>query len=117
MKNQITKGNWLVRNVDYVDDDKRQILFETGGIVPGQDPYFTQLYRINFDGTGLTKLTDADGMHTVTFSHDRKFYVDTWQRVDLAPVAQLRRDVRPGSRHGSRQGRHLSSARGRLQVS
>ncbi len=91
VKNQITKGNWLVRNVEYVDDEKRQIWFDAGGIVPGQDPYFTQLYRINFDGTGLTKLTDADGTHTVTFSHDRKFYVDTWQRVDLAPVAQLRR--------------------------
>ena len=25
VKNQITKGDWLVRNVDYVDDDKRQI--------------------------------------------------------------------------------------------
>jgi dipeptidyl aminopeptidase/acylaminoacyl peptidase len=91
VKNQITKGNWLVREVEHVDDEKRQIWFEAGGIVPGQDPYFTQLYRINFDGTGLTKFTDADGMHTVSFSHDRKFYVDTWQRVDLAPVAQLRR--------------------------
>ncbi len=25
VKNQITKGDWLVRNVDNVDDDKRQI--------------------------------------------------------------------------------------------
>jgi dipeptidyl aminopeptidase/acylaminoacyl peptidase len=91
VKNQITKGNWLVRNVDYVDDAKRQIWFETGGINPKQDPYFTQYYRINFDGTGMTKLTDANGMHTVSFSHDRKYYVDTWQRVDLAPVAQLHR--------------------------
>jgi dipeptidyl aminopeptidase/acylaminoacyl peptidase len=91
VKNQITKGNWLVRDVQYVDDDKRQVYFYAGGMVAGQDPYFTQLYRINFDGTGLTKLTDADGTHTVTFSHDRKYYVDTWQRVDLAPVAQLRR--------------------------
>ena len=91
VKNQITKGNWLVRNVDYVDDAKRQIWFETGGIDPKQDPYFTQYYRINFDGTGMTKLTDADGMHTVSFSPDRKYYADTWQRVDLAPVAQLRR--------------------------
>jgi dipeptidyl aminopeptidase/acylaminoacyl peptidase len=91
VKNQITKGDWLVRNVDWVDDAKRQIYFETGGIVPGQDPYFTQLYRINFDGTGLTKFTDADGMHSVNFSHDHKFYIDTWQRIDLAPVAQLRR--------------------------
>jgi dipeptidyl aminopeptidase/acylaminoacyl peptidase len=91
VKNQITKGNWLVRNVDYVDDAKREIYFEAGGSVQDQDPYFTQAYRINFDGTGLTKLTDANGMHTITFSEDHKYYVDMWQRVDLAPVAQLRR--------------------------
>ncbi|MGA8939528.1 MAG: prolyl oligopeptidase family serine peptidase, partial [Acidobacteriaceae bacterium] len=91
VENQITKGNWLVRNVDYVDDKNRQIWFEAGGSIPGQDPYFTQYYRINFDGTGLTRLTDANGMHTASFSRDRKFYVDSWQRVDLAPVAQLRR--------------------------
>lgn len=91
VKNQITRGNWLVRNVDFIDDEKRQIWFEAGGMVPGQDPYFTQYYRINFDGSGLTRLTDADGTHTVEFSKDRKFYTDTWQRVDLPPVAQLRR--------------------------
>ncbi len=91
VKNQITKGDWLVRNVDFVDDKNRQIWFEAGGSIPGQDPYFTQYYRINFDGTGLTRLTDADGMHTASFSRDHAFYVDSWQRVDLAPVAQLRR--------------------------
>ena len=91
VKNQITKGDWLVRNVEFVDDEKRQIWFEAGGIDPKQDPYFTQLCRINFDGTGLTRLTDADGTHTVVFSPDRKYYVDTWQRVDLPRSAQLRR--------------------------
>jgi hypothetical protein len=91
VKNQITKGNWLVRNVERVDDAARQIYFDAGGIVAGQDPYFTQHYRINFDGTGLTKFTEADGNHTVTFSSDKKFYVDTWSRVDLPPVSQLRR--------------------------
>jgi len=91
VKNQITKGNWLVRNVDFVDEEMRQIWFEAGGIDPKQDPYFTQACRINFDGTGLTRLTDADGTHSVVFSHDRKYYVDTWQRVDLPPQSQLRR--------------------------
>ena len=91
VKNQITKGDWLVRDVEFVDEKKRQIWFAAGSTVKGQDPYFTQYYRINFDGTGLTRLTDADGMHSVTFSKDRKYYVDTWQRVDLPPVAQLRR--------------------------
>jgi dipeptidyl aminopeptidase/acylaminoacyl peptidase len=90
VKNQITKGEWIVRNVLRVDDDKRQIWFEAGGMIPGQDPYFTQICRVNFDGTGLTKLTSADGNHTVSFSPDHKYYVDSWSRVDLPPAAQLR---------------------------
>ncbi len=95
VKNQITKGPWVVRNVDFVDEAKRQIWFEAGGMNPGQDPYFTHYYRINFDGTGLTALTQVDGNHTVAYSQDRKFYVDTWSRVDLPPVSQLRRTDDP----------------------
>jgi dipeptidyl aminopeptidase/acylaminoacyl peptidase len=91
VKNQITKGAWLVRDVVDVDEANRQIYFAAGGSIPGQDPCFTQYYRINFDGSGLTRLTDVDGMHMAVFSKDHKYYVDTWQRVDLAPVAQLRR--------------------------
>ncbi len=91
VKNQITKGEWVVRAVDRVDEANRQVWFEAGGMNPGQDPYFVHYYRINFDGTGLTRLTDADGNHTVTFSSDRGYYVDTWSRVDSPPVAQLRR--------------------------
>jgi dipeptidyl aminopeptidase/acylaminoacyl peptidase len=91
IKSQITKGNWLVRGVQRVDEANQQIVFGAGGMNPKQDPYFLQYYRINFDGTGLTPLTDADGYHTVTFSPDNKYYVDTWSRVDLAPVSQLRR--------------------------
>ena len=39
----------------------------------------------------MTALTDADGYHTVSFSPDKKYYVDTWSRVDLAPISQLKR--------------------------
>jgi dipeptidyl aminopeptidase/acylaminoacyl peptidase len=93
VKNQITKGNWVVRYVDFVDESKRQIWFRASGMIPGQDPYFTHYYRINFDGTGLTQLTDADGDHAVRYSAGpgRKFYVDTYSRVDQAPISQLRR--------------------------
>ena len=91
VKNQITKGNWLVRSVIRVDEAARQIWFMAGGVDPKQDPYFAQYYRINFDGTGLTALTSANGNHAVSFSADNAYYVDTWSRVDLAPVSQLRR--------------------------
>jgi len=91
VKNQITKGNWVVRGVEKVGEEKRQIWFRASGMYPGQDPYFVHYYRMNFDGTGLTALTAADASHTVSFSPDMKHYVDTWSRVDLPPVSELRR--------------------------
>jgi dipeptidyl aminopeptidase/acylaminoacyl peptidase len=91
VKNQITKGDWVVRGVEKVDEEKRQIWFQAGGMYPGKDPYFIHYYRINFDGAGLTALTEANGDHTVVFSPDRKYYVDMWSRVDLAPISELRR--------------------------
>ena len=90
VKNQITKGNWVVRGVEKVDEDKRQIWFQASGMYPGKDPYFIHYYRINFDGTGLTALTEADGNHQVAFSSDMQFYVDTWSRVDQPTVSELR---------------------------
>jgi len=91
VKNQITKGEWVVREVVAADEDTRQIWFAASGMHPDKDPYFVHYYRINFDGTGMTPLTQADANHTVAFSPDRKFYVDTYSRVDLPPVSELRR--------------------------
>jgi hypothetical protein len=91
VKNQVTKGNWVVRGVDYVDEAVRQVFFRASGMYAGKDPYFIHGYRINFDGSGLAPLTDADANHVVAFSSDAKYYVDTWSRVDLPPVAELRR--------------------------
>src|SRR5262249_18445830 len=65
VKNQITKGNWVVRAVEKVDETKRQIWFQASGLYPGRDPYFIHYYRINFDGSGLTAFTEADGNHSV----------------------------------------------------
>jgi len=91
VKNRITKGDWLVRAVDSVDVKNRRIWFRAGGMEPGEDPYFLHYYRINFDGTGLVKYTPGNGTHNVVWSRDRQFYVDTWSRVDLATVSELRR--------------------------
>ena len=90
VKNQITKGPWVVRRVENVNEEKRQIWFQAGGIRPGQDPYYINFCRVNFDGTGLVVLTRSNGTHDITFSPDRRFFLDRWSRVDLPPVTELR---------------------------
>jgi dipeptidyl aminopeptidase/acylaminoacyl peptidase len=93
VKNQITRGPWVVRGIDRVDEKARQIWFRASGKNAGQDPYLVHYYRVNFDGTGLVALTAGDGSHTVQFSPDRKYLIDTYSRVDLAPVHELRRSA------------------------
>ena len=91
VKNQITKGEWVVRDVERVDEDQRQIWFSASGMYPGKDPYLIHHYRINFDGTGLTTMTEADANHDVRYSSDMQYYVDTYSRVDQPTVSELRR--------------------------
>jgi len=90
VKNQITRGEWVVRKVDFVDKEKRQIWFQASGLIPGQDPYYIHFCRVNFDGSGLTVLTAGNGTHLAQFSPDRKYLIDTWSRVDALPVTELR---------------------------
>jgi dipeptidyl-peptidase 4 len=89
----ITKGEWVVRGVDRVDAKKREVWFRALGMNAGQDPYHLHYCRIKFDGTGLVKLTEGDGTHSIQFSPDRRFILDTYSRVDLPPVTELRSAV------------------------
>jgi dienelactone hydrolase len=91
VKNQITKGEWVMRGVDSVDVANRQIYFRASGINAKQDPYFIHYYRINFDGTGLVAYTEADGTHTVSWSSDHQYYLDSYSRVDMPTVIELKR--------------------------
>ncbi|KAH5693369.1 dipeptidase [Parastagonospora nodorum] len=97
VKNQITKGEWLVRSVDYVDEAKRQIWIKVFGAVPGQDPYYAHLARVNFDGSDFKILTEGDGSHSWTFSEDRTTFTDTWSRMDMAAIT-VRRDAETGEK-------------------
>jgi len=93
LKNQITKGNWVMRRVVNVDEQKRQLIFEASGRNADQDPYFIQYYRINFDGSGLKALTSENANHKAVFSPDFSYFEDTYSRIDMAPVSVLRSAV------------------------
>lgn len=97
VRNQITKGEWVVRAVDYVDEARRQIWISVYGAVPGQDPYYAHLARVNFDGSDFKILTEGDGSHSWEFNADRSSFTDTWSRMDMAPVT-VRRDAATGNK-------------------
>jgi len=98
--NAITQGDWVVRSIESVDREKRQIWFYAGGIDPDQDPYHRHLCRVDFDGGNSdggnidggnpVRMTRGDGDHQVQFSPTRKWLIDTYSRVDMPPVHELR---------------------------
>jgi dipeptidyl aminopeptidase/acylaminoacyl peptidase len=91
IKNQITKGQWVIRGVDKIDEEKRQIWFQASGVYPDQDPYLIHYGRVNFDGSGLAFLTSANGTHSVAYSPDQRFFIDTYSRADTPPASELHR--------------------------
>ena len=95
LKNQITKGNWVMRRVIAVNEKERNIIFEGSGMEKNQDPYFIQYYKINLDGSGLQKLTWENGNHSATFNEDYTQFIDVYSRTD-APAVTVLRDGKTG---------------------
>ncbi|MGE0443354.1 MAG: DPP IV N-terminal domain-containing protein, partial [Gemmatimonadales bacterium] len=90
LKNQVTSGPWFASAIQHVDETARQIYFTARGREPNQFIYYAKLYRVNYDGSGLTLLTPEDGHHVIDFSPSGRFFVDTWSRIESAPVTALR---------------------------
>ena len=91
VKNQVTRGDWVVREILKVNQEKRQVWFLASGVKAGEDPYDHQLCRVNFDGSGFVQLTQGDGDNSVEFSPDRNYFIAKYSRADLPMVAELRR--------------------------
>jgi dipeptidyl aminopeptidase/acylaminoacyl peptidase len=96
LENQVTHGDWVVREIPFIDENNRRVYFLASGCEKDQDPYQAHLYGIGFDGKGLTLLSPENANHSVDFSPDGSFFVDNYSRADLPGQAVLRR-----SRDGS----------------
>ncbi|MBQ0020543.1 MAG: DPP IV N-terminal domain-containing protein [Bacteroidales bacterium] len=87
---QITKGEWVVRQVLKVDEDKQTIYFTASGVNKDEDPYLVHYYKISFDGKNMVCLTPEDGNHSARFNDNYTYLVDTYSKVDTPPVTVLR---------------------------
>lgn len=89
LKNAITSGEYHVEDITAVDEIGRVVYFTACGREPGENPYYTHQYRVNFDGTGLKLLNSGDFNHEAVTSDDGKFFVDNFSRVNTVPVSAL----------------------------
>lgn len=89
IKNQVTRGDWVVREIDSVDEKKREIWFQASDMNVGEDPYNIHYYRIGFDGKNLVSLTPGNANHRLSFSPDRKYFIDNYSRPDLPGTSSL----------------------------
>src|SRR6202012_240594 len=89
VKNQITKGEWVVTRIIKIDEKKRMIYFLAVG-KEGGNPYFNHLYKIGFDGKKMVSLSPEEGNHSITMSPGGNYFVDSYSQPNVAPVTVLR---------------------------
>ncbi len=82
---QVTDGKWEVRSIDNVDETQNIIYF--GGTEHSH--VALQTYRIKLDGSGLQRLTTAEGSHKATFSPSSKLFIDNWSDVNTPTQTRL----------------------------
>lgn len=82
---QLTSGDWLVTEVVGVDEDSHIVYF----IATKESVLERHLYAVSLDGGDVKKLTENAGWHSVVFSPDFKYFVDTFNNLETAPRVAL----------------------------
>ncbi len=91
LKNKITNsGYFITGNIAQIDTAGRKVYFQGFGREEGIDPYYSLIYKANFDGSGFKKLSVENGNHRVNMSESAKYYVDNYSAVDVVPTSVLK---------------------------
>jgi len=82
---QVTDGKWELRSFEGIDQEKGWIFFTTtehSNIAP-------QPYKIRVDGSGLTRLTTAEGSQSVDYNSDFSLFIDRWSDINTPVKTRL----------------------------
>lgn len=89
LKNQITSGPWHCDKIQGIDEKNRVLYFTGNARENGEDPYYSHLYSVNFNGSGLKLLDKGDFNHEVSLNDQNHYFVNNSSRVNTAPVSAL----------------------------
>jgi dipeptidyl-peptidase 4 len=82
---QLTRGNWEVTALNGVDEAAGVVYFTA----TEASPLERQLYRVNLNGSGFTRITKESGTHEVRFLPAANAFLDTWSDHATAPALSL----------------------------
>jgi len=88
--NAITSGNWTAGRILKTDTAGHTIYFYGYGKEIGRNPYYSHVYRVNFNGGDMKLLTPENAAHDVFFSPDGKYLIDNFSTIQQTPVTVLR---------------------------
>ncbi len=74
---QITDGNWTVRNIVKIDEDKEMIWFTARK----ENSTRFDLYSVKMNGTDLMRLTFGDFTHTLTISEKGSYFITSYSNI------------------------------------
>ncbi|GAB5517994.1 MAG: DPP IV N-terminal domain-containing protein [Rhodothermales bacterium] len=88
--NKVTDGFFVFGDIQAIDTTAQTVYFQAYGAVDGMNPNYATMHRVQFDGSGQQLLTPEDASHSFSMGDEQDFFVDTYSRVDAAPVSVLR---------------------------
>jgi dipeptidyl-peptidase-4 len=94
--NQVTKGEWAMASagggvfwlrqaVTGIDEENGWIYFTTNRDASVE----RQLYRIRMDGTGMTRVSNEPGTHSIGMAPGARYYTDTYSNIRALPALSL----------------------------
>lgn len=83
--NPITTGKWQVSNLLYTDEKSKVIYFTARKEASTR----TDLYRVDYNGKNLKRLTFGEYTHQVRISPDGKHFITTYSNVSTPPKQTL----------------------------
>lgn len=89
LKNRITTGPFHTEDIAGIDEKNRVLYFTANGREKGEDPYLMHLYRVNFDGSGLTLLNKGNFDNRASMNDGNSYFVNTSSRVNTTPVSAV----------------------------
>lgn len=78
IKNDVTRGEWIVKRILHVDEQRREAIVQTAGRNPGVDPYYGDICRVTLDTGEVTELAAGDEDYMVHFPENA---IDTLERM------------------------------------